>query len=306
MKNNKILTTGILALTAALFLASCSKSTKSAAFETEAMTDEDYGSGAFQTSGVTASAKRSVQSAAVPEAPLPAPTETSIERKLIRRGNLTIEVDSLEKTLTSVESWVKSYGGYIENSSEWRNGLNITAKIPSARFDSAMGEASGFGRLRSKNVNSTDVTEQYYDLDTRLSTKRVMLKRLNAYLAQAKDIKDMIEIESKINEVTSDLEAMQGQMNRLSNQIDFAEIKINAQLPANQNESGFELPDAGADFRRFAYNMLKFFVSFFITLLYIVVFGTPIALAVLLFYWLCFGKVGILRKLFQKARGKKD
>jgi len=38
------------------------------------------------------------------------------ERKLIRTGDMTLEVTSLAETKTAVEAWVKQYGGYISNS----------------------------------------------------------------------------------------------------------------------------------------------------------------------------------------------
>ena len=223
------------------------------------------------------------------------------DRKLIRTGNINIEVTSLADTQTATENWVKQYGGYISDSSEDGRSISFTAHIPSARFDEAMDSSAKIGKVTSKTVNSTDVTDQYYDLDTRLSTRRILLERLQTYLKQAKDMKDMLDIETKINDVTTEIENMQGQLNRLSKQIDYAQIDICAQLPVNQTEQGFVFPDTKSQFREFCGNILNFFSNFLFVLLYIIIYGVPIVLVLFLLYWLCFGKVGLLRKLFKKC-----
>lgn len=298
MKRTDFLLATAVVLTSFFCTAACAKKSVSYAMQDAAAVEAE---GAYNTSFSTASAKLASRGE-VPAAPAPAPAEPDFERKLIRTGSVSLEVQNLADTKAAVEAWVKKYGGYVANSSEWRNGISMTVKIPSRSFEQAMGETSGFGKVKSKNVNSQDVTEQFYDLKTRLETKQVMLERLENYLKGAKDIKDLIEIESKINEVTADLESMQGQMNRLSSQIDFSEISVDARLPANQNESGFVLPDAGNSFREFLYNLANFFVGFFFAVLYVVIFGVPIVLVLALLYWICFGKIGLIRKLYNKLK----
>lgn len=224
------------------------------------------------------------------------------DRKLIYTGNLTIEVSNLSDSKSSVESWIKKFGGYISDSFENTSSIRITAKIPSGSFSQAMQECGQIGKLKSKNINSSDVTEQFYDLDTRLSTRKVLLERLKKYLSEAKDMQDMLKIETKINDVTSELERMQGQMNRLKSQIDYSTIYVTAELPVNQNESGFVMPDTNSQLRQFFANILNFFVKFIFTALYIVIFGVPSVLFLMLIYWLGFGKVGLLRKLFARIR----
>jgi hypothetical protein len=224
------------------------------------------------------------------------------ERKLIRTGSINYQVNSLSETRAAVENWVTKYEGYISDSSESGDSINITAQIPSKHFDEAMSTSAQIGKITSKSVNSTDVSDQYYDLDSRLATKRILLDRLTSYLKQAKDVKDMLDIESKINDVTGDIESMQGQLNRLSKQIDYSTINISAQLPYNETEQGFIMPDTKSSFRKFCSNVLEFLSGFLFAILYIIIYGIPIVLFLFLLYWLCFGKIGLLRKLFAKVR----
>ena len=116
-----------------------------------------------------------------------------------------------------------------------------------------------FGKIRRKNIYTSDVTDQYYDLETRLLTKRELLKKLQGYLKNASNMDEILKIETKISDVTSELEVMQGQMNRLSKQISFSTITINAKLPANHTEEGFVFPDAKDGFRDFVSNLVEIF-----------------------------------------------
>ena len=288
-------------LLAAFFMPSCSSKQSNAMLKTESAAevemDEDVAYADFSSAkGVSGSGFDAEESDSVVEPSL------SHERKLIRTGRVRIEVSELSPVKGKISSWVKRYGGYVSNSDEMTSSVTFTVKIPSEHFDEAMGETSSFGKVVSKSISSRDVTEQYYDLKTRLETKRLMLEKLETYLRAAKDLKDMLQIEEKTNEVTSELESMQGQMNRLSSQIAFSEISVTAFLRANRTENGFSTPDIGEKFSDFLGNIVNFLAGFLFALLYIIVFGIPILFAVALFYWLCFGKIGLVRKLFRKLK----
>ena len=44
-----------------------------------------------------------------------------IERKLIRKGNVSVQVNSLEEGAAAIEDWVKKYKGYISYSYQYSN-----------------------------------------------------------------------------------------------------------------------------------------------------------------------------------------
>ena len=231
----------------------------------------------------------------------------SENRKLIRTGKIRFEVSSLAETKAAVEAWAKRFGGYVSDFSEDGRSLGMTVHIPSSAFDDAMSSSGTIGKIVSKSADSVDVTDRFYDLDSRLATRRVLLERLQSYLREAKNMKDMLEIETKINDVTAEIEQMQGQFNRLSEQIDYSEIYIEANLPYNHAEDrGFIFPDLKSAFIEFCETVVGFFANFIFVVLYIIIFGIPIVCVAFLLYWICFGKIGVLRKLFAKIRaGKK-
>lgn len=221
------------------------------------------------------------------------------ERKLIKNGSVTIEVQSLAAADSSIEAWCGAFGGYISNSSAYESNAYYTVKIPAARFDEAMKTAGELGTLREHSVSTQDVSEQYYDLQTRLSNKKVMRDNLQKYLAQAKDIKDMLQIEKELNAVVTEIESMEGRMKRLSNQIDYATINVSVQLPYGKTEKGFTFPNMGEGFRKFVSNTVSFFAHALGVFFYIIICGIPVLAIVGFLYWLLWGKVGLLKKLYR-------
>lgn len=223
-------------------------------------------------------------------------------KKIIRNGNIGLEVESLSDALSQIENWVSSFGGYISSSDEGSSYLNVRAHIPENRFDEAMEITGNFGKLIYKNVSSRDVTDQYYDIDTRLKNKRLLLEKLQGYLKDAKNITEIMQVESKIENCTSEIESLQGQLNRLSKEISYSEIYINANLPNNYSESGFILPDTKSQFREFISNIIDFSMGYIWSILYILTGGTLCVLLAAFLFWLCFGKLGLVKKLFRKLK----
>lgn len=223
-------------------------------------------------------------------------------KKIIRNGSMGLEVESLSETLEQIEKWVSDFGGYISSSDEGSSWLNVRAHIPENRFDEAMESTGSFGKLVYKNISSRDVTDQYYDIETRLKNKRLLLEKLQGYLKDAKNISEIMQVEDKIENCTSEIESLQGQINRLSKEISYSEIYINANLPNNYTESGFILPDTKSDFRDFVSNIINFCSGYFWVIFYILIVGTLCVILAAFLFWLSFGKLGLVKKLFKKLR----
>lgn len=228
--------------------------------------------------------------------------QVEYERKLIRTGNVSLEVQTVSDAEEKINAWVKSLGGFVTNANTWENGANFTVRVPSDRFDDAMAQAGNFGRVTNRSVSSQDVSDNYYDLQSRLQTKYILRDKLSGYLNQAKDIKDLLEIERQLNSVLEDIDSTEGRFKRLSGQIDYSTIYINMQFERGKDEGGIILPDVKDSWNEFVSNVIGFFWGLLKVLFYIVIFGVPLVAIAAFFFWLLFGKVGLLVKLFKKLK----
>ena len=224
------------------------------------------------------------------------------ERKLIRTGNVTLEVKTVSDAEEKINAWAKNLGGYITNANTWENGAGFTVRVPAERFDEAMAQAGEFGRVTNRSVSSQDVSDNYYDLQSRLQTKYILRDKLTGYLNQAKDIKDLLEIERQLNSVLEDIDSTEGRFKRLSGQIDFSTIYINMQFEHGKDESGIILPDVKNSWNEFVSTVIAFFWGLLKVIFYIVIFGIPLLAVAALLFWLLFGKIGLLVRLFKKLK----
>ena len=224
------------------------------------------------------------------------------ERKLIKTGSISLEVEQLASAEEAVLEWCQSFGGYVASSFNHETNAAFTVRIPAVHFDAAMAAAGNLGRVRTRNVSTQDVSEQFYDLQTRLDTRKILRDRLQAYLTQAANMEDLLGIERELNSTLTEIESMEGRMRRLSNQIDYSTITVDLQLPYRTTDQGFQWPSLDRNVRRFLSNVVDFFVDFVAIVLYIVIFGVPILALVAFLYWLLLGRMGLLKRIFKRLK----
>ena len=69
-----------------------------------------------------------------------------------------------------------------------------------------------------------------------------------------------------------------------------------------KDETGIILPNVKDSWNEFVSNVIGFFWGLLKVLFYIVIFGVPVVAVAAFFFWLLFGKVGLLVKLFKKLK----
>lgn len=225
-------------------------------------------------------------------------------RKLIKNGYVSISVDSFDDIENKIQAYANLYKGYITNTYMSENNYSAEIKVPCSSFEDAMNNAGSIGEVKSRSQNADDVTDEYYDLESRINSKKILKEKLEGYLKQAASISDLMEVERQLNNVISDLEAMEGRMNRLSKQIEYSTININVMLPVGYNDSGYVWPDLKQKFRELGVNIVDFFASFLMVIIYLIIYGVPVVAIGALLFWLLFGKIGLLVKLYNLIKRK--
>lgn len=207
--------------------------------------------------------------------PLPA------ERKIIRSGSLTYEVDDLDAARATILERVKAEGGYAEGDDrgEWGNMRSVTlrVRIPADRFDAVVEGMGTLGRLENRSINAVDVTTEWVDVEARLEAKRAVEKRYLELAAQAKNVQEMLEVERELGNVRTEIESMEARMKSLRDQVAMSTLTITCQKRVASTER-FS-PRFGVALKEGWNNLLRFLVG--LTHLWPFV----IILAALLFWW---------------------
>jgi hypothetical protein len=159
------------------------------------------------------------------------PEIQEFEKKIIKTGNLTIESKNLSASKLMLDSLVKKTGGYAssENFSDQpdRISYNLTYRIPADRFDGFIKTVEeGPDKILNKNINANDVSEQYYDVKTRLENERKVEKRYLELLNRANTVKDILDIEEKLGKVRQEIESKEGRLRFLDNRVNYSTLNI--------------------------------------------------------------------------------
>ena len=110
------------------------------------------------------------------------------QRAVIRNGEITVRVDSVEKAERSVVKTVNAWQGFVSESKSTdlageHPTVSMTVRVPSNLFDKAMEEFQSLGVRLSQTVSAEDVTGRVRDMEARLKTLRAQEQAYRRLLA---------------------------------------------------------------------------------------------------------------------------
>ena len=83
--------------------------------------------------------------------------------------------------------------------------------------------------MTSSDTSQQNISEVYYDTEGRLKTQQIKLERLQALLAKAEEMEDIITIESAISETEQQIDDLSGTLQHYDGLVDYATVYISLQ-----------------------------------------------------------------------------
>ncbi len=159
-----------------------------------------------------------------------APAEGSTvrsDRMLIWRAWLSLEVWNVSNAVAQATALAQQQGGFVEQKSgDEEAAASVRLRVPAAKLKAAVGALEELGTVTHRNLSSEDVTEQYVDVEARLKNKLALRDRLKQLLDKATGVKDVLAIETELNRVQSDMDAMTARLKVLKGQADLATLEV--------------------------------------------------------------------------------
>lgn len=157
-------------------------------------------------------------------------------RKFIITMNVDAETDDLDSALNRLNTALAEANGYIQdqniyNGSAYYSGrryrsASLTLRIPTDSLEGFQADVASLANVTSSSRSSEDVTLQYVDTESRITALKTEQDRLMELLSQAETMADLLEIESRLTQVRSDLESYTSQLKVLENQVDYATMYL--------------------------------------------------------------------------------
>lgn len=161
------------------------------------------------------------------------------DRKLIKRGDLGLSCENLEATKKMLYGFLARCKGYVA-SERLVNDDTSTPAYYQLEFNVEAGYFEKFlqlidsSRLKvvSRNISMQDVTRQYVDQTVRLNGKKRLAERYAQLLSKANAVKDMIEIQEKLEEVQSEIESQEWDLKTMERKVSYSEISVKLEKPS--------------------------------------------------------------------------
>ncbi|MEH6305313.1 DUF4349 domain-containing protein [Olivibacter sp. CPCC 100613] len=156
---------------------------------------------------------------------------TPMERKLIKEGNIAFETNDLSETARQIGQAMKKYQAYIASETEnnYSESLSrtIIVRVNAKHFDSFIQEVTkGVNHFETKNIQVKDITEEFVDIQARLTTKKELEQRYRTLLQRANKVTEILEIEKQLADVRAEIESIEGRLRYLANQSAYSTLSI--------------------------------------------------------------------------------
>lgn len=171
---------------------------------------------------------------------------TSLTEKIIYSADVEIETLDFDASVEAVEQMVEAYGGFFESSSV--SGTSYSSqfygygggryasyviRIPVESFNDMTGSLDAVGNVLNLYRYTDNITEQFYDSQSRLETYEIEEERLLAMLEKAETVTDMLDIESRLSQIRYEIESLESRLQNWQNQVDYSTISMNVREVEN-------------------------------------------------------------------------
>ena len=224
----------LLALTLALMLVGCGAS--KAPMEDAAMdmvtSDDAAMDMGFDAGGAPMEdfkEEAEYQSGAFEEYPSTIDGDKLKDVKMVYTANMDLQTLSFDQADSDISALVEEMGGYFEqrsisNRSSGYRYAEYTVRVPAEKFNDFCSQMGTLCHLVYKNESADNITESYYDTQSRLVTAQTKLERLQELLRRAESMEDIITIESAISETEWTIENLTGTLRTYDSLVGYSTI----------------------------------------------------------------------------------
>ena len=180
-------------------------------------------------------------------APLAAPTLL-----IVRSGTLELEIRDLASAMRAADAAVARAGGYVDGSNRTAERgsaeASVTSRIPSAGWDATLAEIRGTAtKVQSEQIRTEEVSGQVVDLGARVANLRATEAALQAIMARATRISDVLDVQKQLTETRGEIERLVADKAHLEDRAAYGSLTVVFRLPPKPEATATPAPKQGWD-----------------------------------------------------------
>lgn len=150
------------------------------------------------------------------------------EREVIRTGEVDLRVDDVRDGVEGVRDAADAAGGFVSHESATVDSghAGVTVRVPTDRFDDVRDAVAELGEVTEQSVRAEDVTAEMVDIESRATSLRRSVERLQEMLGGTGDVAQLATVEGELARREAELEAMLGQQRVMEDQVALATLTV--------------------------------------------------------------------------------
>lgn len=180
--------------------------------------------------------------------------DVSLDRKVISNASLLIEVEQgkFQIAFDRARGFADKFGGYVISSNSSASGEDdvvrsgtIALRVPEASFQQALTDAGTLGTVKSQNIDSQDVTEEYVDLEARLKNAEAQERAYLSLMDKAKTVDEILTVRQVLSQTQQEIEQLKGRIRFLDEHTSFSTITLSIyEVGTDVSNGGWGFVDA--------------------------------------------------------------
>jgi hypothetical protein len=187
--------------------------------------------------------------ASSPASPAAPGLPIAVNDKVVKTGEMDLEVakGQVPHTLDRLIALATLERGLVAESHSTAGAVpsgSVTLRVPVQAFDATVAQVRGLpGKVLSQQTAASDVTSKYVDLQARIHSLVATRSSFERLLARATTIGDTLAVQSRITEVQTQIEQLQGELRVLGDQATFGTLTVTVDeqakpIAASHQQSG--------------------------------------------------------------------
>ena len=156
--------------------------------------------------------------------------QSLLDRKIIQSTSIDIHVEDVGFYFAEIIGIATANGGFVASSTfanvDDEQVADLTIRVPSDRYQSVLIRIRDMGEVQRESSDANDVTEEFTDLQARLTTLQATERRYLELLAEADGINEILLVQDRLDFVRGQIEQIQGRINLLENLTDLTTITV--------------------------------------------------------------------------------
>lgn len=158
-------------------------------------------------------------------------TVAAWDRKIVKNATIRLEAEDVFTVHNRISMLSNTYGGYVVNSRTWYDNDDYphalySFAVPVESFEEAVQDVRKEGKVLDEQTSGKDVTDQYVDLEARITNLEATATRIRSFLDDARTVEEALSVNQRLSQVEEQLERLKGQRNALEQRTSFSTITV--------------------------------------------------------------------------------